>query len=132
MFVIFLSSFVICHTTTNFKFDQSVFAIHDSSPHILRSVRMTTHSTPLVTHARDHLWTIYFANAFVSQGVISRAELVPSPRAYSRNGAPRRWLGDKQTNSMFSFKSINENHINNLHRKINTNNLAVLTIFHAN
>ena len=25
----------------------------------------------------------------------SRAELVPSPRAYARNGASRRWLGDK-------------------------------------
>jgi hypothetical protein len=24
---------VICHTTTNFKFDQSVFAIHDSPPY---------------------------------------------------------------------------------------------------
>jgi hypothetical protein len=90
MFVISLSSFVICHTTTNFKFDQSVFAIHDSSPHILRSVRLTTHSTPLVTHARDHLWTLYFANAFVSPVVISRAELVPSPRAYARNHGGRR------------------------------------------
>jgi hypothetical protein len=84
---------VICHTTTNFKFDQSVFAIHDSSPHILRSVRMTTHSTSLVTHGRDHWWTLYFANAFVSPGVNSRAESVPTPQAYARNGAQRRWLG---------------------------------------
>jgi hypothetical protein len=36
-----------------------------------------------------------FANAFAFSGVNSRAELVPSPRAYARNGAPRRWLGDK-------------------------------------
>jgi hypothetical protein len=36
-----------------------------------------------------------FANAFVFPGVNSRAELVPSPRAYARNGARRCWLGDK-------------------------------------
>ena len=34
--------------------------------------------------------------AFLSQGVNSRAELVPSPQAYSRNGALRRWLGDNE------------------------------------
>jgi hypothetical protein len=88
MFVIFLSSLVVKSiTTTNFKFDQLVFAIHDSPPHILRSVRMTTHSTPSVTHAHDHWRTLNFANAFVSPGVSSRAELIPSPRAYARNGA---------------------------------------------
>jgi hypothetical protein len=89
--------FVHCRhlsSTTNFKFDQSVFAIHDSPPHILRSMRMTNHSTLLVTYARDHWWTLDFANAFVSPGVNSRTELVPSPRAYARNGAPRRWLGE--------------------------------------
>ena len=48
----------------------------------------------LVTHARDHWWTLDFANASLSPGVNSRAELVPSPRANARNGAPRRWLGD--------------------------------------
>jgi hypothetical protein len=47
-----------------------------------------------VTHARDHWWTLDFANAFVSPGVDNRGELVPSPRAYAWNGAPRRWLGD--------------------------------------
>ena len=29
---------------------------------------------------------------FTYPGIISRAELVPSPQAYERNGAPRRWL----------------------------------------
>jgi hypothetical protein len=46
-----------CHHLSynnKFKFDQSVSAIHDSPPQILRSVSMTTHSTPLVTHAHDH------------------------------------------------------------------------------
>jgi hypothetical protein len=32
----------------------------------------------LVTHARDNWWTLDFANAFVSPGVNSRGELVPS------------------------------------------------------
>ena len=31
---------------------------------------------------------------FFSPGVNSRGELVPSPRANARNGAPRRWLGE--------------------------------------
>jgi hypothetical protein len=48
----------------------------------------------MVTHARDHWWTLDFANPFVSPGVNSRAELLPSPPAYARNGAARRWLGD--------------------------------------
>jgi hypothetical protein len=51
---------------------------------------MTTH-TPC---ARDIWWTLDFASAFLSPGVNSRAELVPSPRANARNSAPRRWLGD--------------------------------------
>jgi hypothetical protein len=41
-----------------------------------------------VTHARDHWWTLDFANAFLSPGANSRAELVPS------HGASRRRLGD--------------------------------------
>jgi hypothetical protein len=48
----------------------------------------------LVTHARDHWWTLDFSNASLSAGVNSRAELVPSPLGNARNGAPRRWLGD--------------------------------------
>jgi hypothetical protein len=42
----------------------------------------------LVTDARDDWWTLDFANAFVSPGVNSRGELVPS------HGASRRRLGD--------------------------------------
>jgi hypothetical protein len=41
-----------------------------------------------VTHARAHWWTLDLANAFVSPGVNSRGELVPS------HGASRRQLGD--------------------------------------
>jgi hypothetical protein len=43
----------------------------------------------LVTHARDIWWTLDSANAFVSPGVNSRGELVPS------HGASRRRLGEK-------------------------------------
>jgi hypothetical protein len=51
------------------------------------------HPLKIVGHARDDWWTLDFANAFVSPGVNSRGELVPSPRAYARNSAPRRWFG---------------------------------------
>jgi hypothetical protein len=36
--------------------------------------------------------TLDFANAFLSPGVNSRTEFVPSPWAYAQNGALRRWL----------------------------------------
>jgi hypothetical protein len=48
----------------------------------------------LVTHARDIWWTLDSANAsnaFVSSGVNSRGELVPSS-----HGASRRRLGEKE------------------------------------
>jgi hypothetical protein len=52
MFAISLSS---CgRYNANFKLDQSVLAIHDSAPYVFISVKMVTHSTPLITHARDH------------------------------------------------------------------------------
>jgi hypothetical protein len=51
-----------------------------------------------VTHARDIWWTldfhIDFPNAFVSPGVNSRGELVPS------HGASRRRLGDNSHENM--------------------------------
>jgi hypothetical protein len=42
----------------------------------------------LVTHANDDWWTLEFANAYLSPGVNSRAEFVPSPRVNVRNGVP--------------------------------------------
>jgi hypothetical protein len=51
--------------------------------YIMRSV-MTNTEPRTVTHARDHSWTLDFANAFLSLGVISRAELAPLPWAYAR------------------------------------------------
>jgi hypothetical protein len=58
---------------------QPYFEISDGHPQ--------THSTSLVS-AHDHWWTLDFANAFVSLGVNSRGELVPS------HGATRLRLGD--------------------------------------
>ena len=79
----------------NFKFDQSVFAIHDSRPifeisddHPLNTVG---HQTPAII---DELQTSLMHQS-VFPGVNRGVELVPLPRAYARNGAPRRWLGDK-------------------------------------
>jgi hypothetical protein len=83
---------VICHTTTNFKFDQSVFAIHDGPPYF-----WDTTETRTVTHAGDIWWTLDSANAFVSPGVNSRGELVPS------HDASRRRLGDKYNLVFSSF-----------------------------
>jgi hypothetical protein len=55
--------------------------------HHIFEISQDDHSS-LVTHARDNWWTLDFANAFVSPGVNSRGELVPS------HGASRRQLGD--------------------------------------
>jgi hypothetical protein len=93
MFAISLSS--CSRYNANFKFDQSVSAIHDSPPYFWDHWGWPPTETSLVTHARDHWWPLDFANAFVSPGVNSRGELIPSPRAYARNGAPRRWLRGK-------------------------------------
>jgi hypothetical protein len=63
-----------------------VLAIHDSPLYYETS---EDDHPRAVTHARDHWWTLDSANAFVSPGVNSRAELVPS------HGASHRRLGDK-------------------------------------
>jgi hypothetical protein len=71
----------------------------------------------------NHWWTLDLANAFVSPGINSRAELVPSPRAYARNGAPRRWLEDRQQalTNLDRWSSVN-----NL--KFNASKCKVLTV----
>jgi hypothetical protein len=55
------------------------------------------HPLKIVGHARDYWWTLDFANAFVSQGVNSRGELVPSHRA------SRRRLGDNHHFSVLVY-----------------------------
>ena len=77
MFAISLSS--CSRYNANFKLDQSVIAIHNSPLYFEISDD---------DHACDHWCTLYFANAFLSPGVNSRAKSVPS------HGAPRRWLRD--------------------------------------
>jgi hypothetical protein len=79
MFAISLSS--CSRYNANSKLDQSVSAIHDSPPYFWDQWGSPPTPTSLVTHARDNWWTIDFANAFVSPGVNSRGELVPSPSA---------------------------------------------------
>ena len=72
----------------NFKLDQSVSAIHDSPPYFWDQWGWPPTEPLTVTHARAHWWTLDLANAFVSPGINSRGELVPS------HGASRRRLGD--------------------------------------
>jgi hypothetical protein len=108
MFAISLSS---CsrYNAANFKsVDQSVSAIHDSPSYFWDQWGWPPTETSLVTHAREHWWTLDFANGFVSPGVNSRAELVPSPRAYARNGAPRRWLGENIGRVQWNSLKIDE------------------------
>jgi presenilin-like A22 family membrane protease len=82
----------ICETI--FQAFRHAFFIFGSSSllansHIFEISEMTTHTERLtIIHARGHWWTLDFANAFVSPGVNSRGELVPS------HGATRRGLGD--------------------------------------
>jgi hypothetical protein len=66
-----------------------VSAIHDSPPYFWDQWGWPLTEPLTVTHARAHWWTSDLANAFVSPGVNSRGELVPS------HGASRRRLGDK-------------------------------------
>jgi hypothetical protein len=68
--------------------------------------------TPLVSHTRDNWWTLDFANAFVSPGVNSRGELVPS------HGASRRRLGDKSG----EYTGIQECFSLNLRSLVHTSN----------
>jgi hypothetical protein len=62
--------------------DQSVSAIHDSPPYFWDQWGWphTQHSNTVGDPARVHWWTLDFANVFVSPGVSSRGELVPSAR----------------------------------------------------
>jgi hypothetical protein len=80
----------------NFKLDQSVSAIHDSPPYFWDQWGWPPTEPLTVTHARAHWWTLDLANAFVSPGVNSRGELVPS------HGASRRRLGDKENFDVLS------------------------------
>jgi hypothetical protein len=78
-----------------FKIEILLIPLLQAISHIF-AISEDDHPLKIVGHARDHWWTLDFANAFVSPGVNSRGVLVPSPRAYARNGAARRWLGDKK------------------------------------
>jgi hypothetical protein len=70
----------------NFKLNQSQCSLFMTVCHIFEISEDDHPHT--VSHTRDHWWTLDFANAFVSPGVNSRGELVPS------HGASRRRLGE--------------------------------------
>jgi hypothetical protein len=57
--------------------------------------------------------TLDIVNAFLSPGVNIRAELVRSHQPYARNGAPRRWLGDKYMADIFKSHLEEEVFTNN-------------------
>jgi hypothetical protein len=84
MFAISLSS--CSRYNANFKLDQSQCSLFMTVRHIFK-ISEDDHPRT-VSQARDHWWTLDFANAFVSPGVNSRGGLVPS------HGASRRRLGD--------------------------------------
>jgi hypothetical protein len=83
MFAISLSS--CSRYNANFKLDQSVSAIHDSPPYFWDQWGWPPTETSLVTHARDHWWTLDFAiaNAFVSPGVNSRGGISTLARRFA-------------------------------------------------
>jgi hypothetical protein len=84
MFAISLSS--CSRYNANFKLDQSQLSLFMTVRHIFE-ISEDDHPCT-VSHAHDHWWTLDFANAFVSPGVNSRGELVPS------HDASRRRLGN--------------------------------------
>jgi hypothetical protein len=54
----------------------------------------------LVTRARDNWWTLDFPNAFVSPGVNSRGELVPSHGASHRRLGEYKYLNQSQNRNV--------------------------------
>jgi hypothetical protein len=67
----------------NFKLDQSRCSLFTTVRHIFE-ISEDDHPRIVISHARDHWRTLDFAKAFVSPGVNSLGELVPS------HGASRR------------------------------------------
>jgi hypothetical protein len=62
----------------SFKIEISLIPLLQAITHIFE-ISEDDHPLKIVGHARDHWWTLDFANAFVSPGVNSRGELVPRP-----------------------------------------------------
>jgi hypothetical protein len=71
----------------SFKIEILLIPLLQAISHIFE-ISEDNHSLKIVGHAHDYWWTLDFANAFVSPGVNSRGELVPS------HGASRRRVGD--------------------------------------
>ena len=62
--------------------------------HFVEISGWSTHDTMNYSDAPAKLDELQASHGFLKCRKNSRAELVPSPRAYARNGASRRWLGE--------------------------------------
>ena len=88
-FVSIRQPFVLSTDNASFKAKN----IRAGSPDLFMS--MSTHDTMNYSDAPAKLDELQTSHGFLKCRKNSRAKLVPSPRAYARNGALRRWLGDK-------------------------------------
>ena len=86
--------FVVSCRHSILRIAQSVFAT-PMTIHFVEISGWSTHDTTNYSDAPAKLDELQASHGFPECRKNSRVELVPSPRAYARNGASRRWLGDK-------------------------------------
>ena len=82
---------------------QSVLAT-PTTIHFVEISEWSTHDTMNYSDAPAKLDELQASHGFLKCRKNSRAELVPSPRAYARNGAWRRWLGDDMLKAMIKWE----------------------------
>ena len=75
--------------------------------HFVEISGWSTHDTMNYSDAPAKLDELQASHGFLKCRKNSRAELVPSPWANARNGASRRWLGDKTDNIDPVFGGMN-------------------------
>jgi hypothetical protein len=92
----------------SFKIEILLIPLLQTISHIFE-ISEDDHPLKIVGHARDHWWTLDLANAFVSTGVKSRGELVPS------HGASSRRLGDERILSVLTILRITESYTHYLY-----------------
>jgi hypothetical protein len=93
------------YTCMPFKIEILLIPLLHAISHIFE-ISVDDHPLKIVGHARDHWWTLDFANAFVYPGVNSRGELVPP------HGASRRRLGDNISDFNGRKKSVSIKYTN--------------------
>ena len=92
-----------CHSIS--RIAQSVLAT-PTTIHFVEISGWSTHDTMNYSDAPAKLDGLQTSHGFLKCRKNSRAELVPSPRAYARNGASRRWLGDHITTFIGNSKHV--------------------------